>query len=115
RRQLQARSQAATTPWYKKRLEALAKSLWENGYLLFKAEERMSDEEKERLSEIVEAERQVGKLRAFLGGVWRIFGDSQEAEQARLALAELKHLPVDREHPEQFRKVVSYLAEHLEW
>jgi hypothetical protein len=115
RRQIQASSQAATTPWYKKRLEALAKSLWENRYLLFKAEERMSDEEKETLSEIVEAERQVGKLRAFLGGVWRIFDESQDAEQARLALAELKHLPVDREHPEQFRKVVSYLEEHFEW
>lgn len=57
RRQLQARSQAATTPWYQKRLEAQAKSLWENRYLLFKAEERISDQEKERLSEIVEAER----------------------------------------------------------
>ncbi len=115
RRQIKASSEAATTPWYKQKLEALATSLWENRYLLFKAEERMTDEEKETLSEMVEAERHVGKLRAFLGGVWHIFEDSKDEQQARLALAELKRLPVDREHPEQFRKVVAFLEEHFEW
>lgn len=114
RRQIKASSEAATTPWYKQKLAALAKSLWESRYLLFKAEERMSDEEKETLLEMLEAERHVGKLRAFLGGVWRIFEDSKDEKQARLALAELKRMPVDREHPEQFRKVVTFLEEHFE-
>lgn len=115
RRQIQARSQQVATPWYKKKLEALAKRLWENRYLLFKADERLTEEEKERLVEIVEAERHVGKLRAFLGGVWRIFEESQDAQEAREALAALKQLPVDQQHPEQFRKVVSFLEEHFDW
>jgi hypothetical protein len=37
--------------------------------VLFKAEDRMSDEEKETLAELMDAESHVGKLRAFLGGV----------------------------------------------
>lgn len=115
RRQIKASAEASQTPWYKKKLEALAKSLWENRYVLFKAEERMSEEEKETLAEIVSAERHVGKLRAFLGGIWHIFEDSRDEQQARLALAALKRLPVDREHPQQFGKVVAYLEEHFEW
>ena len=27
----------------------------------------------------------------------------------------MKQLPVDQQHPEQFRKVVSFLEEHFEW
>jgi hypothetical protein len=115
RRQIKASSQQVSTPWYKKKLEALAKSLWENRYVLFKAEERMSEQEKARLAEIVEAERHVGKLRAFLGGVWSIFEDSQDEQQAREALAALKGRAVDRQHPEQFNKVLTFLQENFEW
>ena len=115
RRQIKARSQQVSTPWYKKKLEALAKSLWENRYVLFKAEERMSEQEKARLAEIVEAERHVGKLRAFLGGVWRIFEESQDEQQAREALVALKGMEVDRQHPQQFRKVLTFLEGHFEW
>jgi hypothetical protein len=43
---MKANSEQASTPWYKEKLKALAKSLWENRYLLFKAEERLSEEEK---------------------------------------------------------------------
>lgn len=115
RRQIKQSAEQTTTPWYKKKLEALAKSLWENRHLLFKADERMSEQERETLSEIVEAECHVGKLRAFLGGVWDIFENSADEQQARAALARLKRLAVDRERPEQFRKVTSYLEEHFEW
>ncbi len=72
-----------TTPWYKKKLETLTQSLWENRYVLFKAEKRMSPEEKQRLIEIVEADEQIGRLRAFLGGVRNIFEDSQDEEQKK--------------------------------
>ena len=75
----------------------------------------MRPEEQERLVEIIEAERHVGKLRALLGGVWRIFEESRDEQQAREALAAVKRMPIDREHPEQFRKVVSFLEEHFEW
>jgi len=115
RRQIKASAAESMTPWYKKKLTALATSLWENRYLLFKADERMTDEERETLSELVEAERHVGKLRAFLDGVWDIFENSADEHEARAALARLKRLPVDREHPEQFRKVTSFLEEHFEW
>jgi len=115
RRQLKARSQAVTTPWDKKKLEALATSLRKNRYLLFKAEARMREEEQQRLAEIVEAEHHMGKLRAFLGGVWRIFEDSQDEQEARDALAALKQRPIDRARPEQFKKVVAFLEEHFEW
>ncbi|MBA3440414.1 MAG: transposase [Pyrinomonadaceae bacterium] len=115
RRQINASSEASTTPWYKQKLEALAKSLWEHRYLLFTAEERMSEEEKLILAELVEAERHVGKLRAFRGGVWNIFEESADEQEAREALAVLKQMPVDREHPEPFRKVIAYLEEHFEW
>lgn len=115
RRQLQANSAEVSTPWYKKKLEALAKSLWEHRYLLFKAADGMSEEEKAQLAEIVQADQKVGRLRAFLGGVWRIFEDSQDEQEAREALAALKRLPTDRQRPEQFEKVIGFLEEHFTW
>jgi len=115
RRQLKQNSEEVRTPWYKKKLEALAQSLWEHRYLLFKADERLSAEEKERLEEIVQADQKVGRLRAFLGGVWRIFEDSQDEQEATEALAALKRLPVDRQKPEQFQKVIHFLEEHFTW
>jgi hypothetical protein len=115
RRQIKARAEEVTTPWYKKKLETLSKRLWENRYLLFKAEDRLSEQEREKLTQMVEAEHQVGNLRAFLGGVWRIFEESTDEQQARKALADLKQMPVDRRHPEQFQKVTTYLESHFEW
>jgi Transposase len=115
RRQHKARSEQASTPWYKKKLAALAKSLWDNRYLLFKAEERMSEEEKQQLSRIVEADQQIGRLRSFLGGVWRIFEDSTDEQQARAALAALKQMPVDRINSKPFEQLISFLEENFEW
>lgn len=115
RRQLKAHSEEVTTTWYKKKLEALAKSLWEHRYLLFKADERLSAEEKAQLEEITQADQKVGRLRAFLGGVWRIFEDSQDEQEAKEALAALKRLPLDRQQPEPFQKVLWFLEEHFTW
>jgi Transposase len=115
RRRTQERAEASGTPWYRKKLEALAKSLWQNRYLIFKADDRMSEQERAKLAELVEAECHVGRLRAFLSGVWDLFDNSADEAQAREALARLKLLPVERDHPEQFEKVVSYLEKHFEW
>lgn len=115
RRQLKKRSETVTTPWYKKKLEALATTLWENRYLLFKADQRLSDEEREQLARILEADEKVGTLRAFLGGVWHIFEDSQDEQEARTALEALKQQPVDRKHREPFEKVVAFLETHFDW
>jgi len=115
RRQLKQRSETVTTPWYKKKLEALAKNLWVHRYLLFKADERLSDDERAYLTQILQADEKVGMLRAFLGGVWHIFEDSQDEQQARDALDALKQQAVDRKHREPFDKVVAYLEKNFDW
>ena len=93
----------------------MATTLWENRYLLFKADERLSDEEREQLTQILEADEKVGTLRAFLGGVWHIFEDSQDQQEARTALEALKQQPVDRPHRAPFDKVVAFLEKHFDW
>jgi len=90
RREIKKRSEKVTTAWYKKKLETLAVALWENRYLLFKAEQRMTDEEQELLQEIVTADEKVGNLRTFLSGIWHIFEDSQDESDAKEALENLK-------------------------
>jgi hypothetical protein len=115
RRAHKARSEKVKTPWYKEKLKALAKSLWENRYLLFKAQERMTEEEKEQLSDIVEADKEVGRLRSFLGGIWHIFEDSDDEQEAREALLKLKAMPVDKQNPKPFNKVLGFLEENFEW
>lgn len=115
RRQHQARSEKAGTPWYKHKLKTLAKSLWNNRYVLFKAEERMTDEERQQLAQIIEADQQVGRLRAFLGGVWHIFEDSHDEQEARRALLQLKAMPVDPRNSEPFEKVLGFLEDNFEW
>lgn len=115
RRGLKARSKEVTTPWYQKKLEALARSLWEHRHLLFKAEERLSKEEQAQLLQLLEADLKVGRLRAFLGGIWHLFEDSEDEVQARAALAALKQQPTDRHHPEPFQKVITFLEAHFEW
>jgi hypothetical protein len=47
--------------------------------------------------------------------VWDLFDTSADEAQAREALARLKLLPVERDHPERFEKVVRYLEGHFEW
>jgi len=115
RRQLKKRSEKVTTPWYKKKLETLATTLWKHRYLLFKADERLSDEEREQLTQILQADEKVGTLRAFLGGVWHIFEDSQDEQEARDALDALKQQPIDRKHREPFEKVIAFLEKHFDW
>jgi hypothetical protein len=52
----QERAEASGTPWYRKKWEALAKSLGQTRYLSFKADARMSEQERAKLAERVEAE-----------------------------------------------------------
>jgi transposase-like protein len=113
RRDIKKRSENVTTPWYKK--ETLAVDLWENRYLLFKAERRMTDDEKERLQDIMTADHKVGNLRTFLSGVWHIFEDSQDENDAREALKKLKTLPTDSKKPVAFQKVIKFIGNHFDW
>ena len=68
--------------------------------MLFKAEKRMSPQEKQRLISSRPMSRSV-----FLGGVRNIFEDSQDEEQARAALDSLKQMPRDQRHSKPFEKV----------
>lgn len=90
RKDIASRAEESGTPWYKAKLKALAKSLWENRHILFKSEKNLSPTDKEKLQAICEADCKVSGIRAFLSGVWRIFDGSRDEAQARKALALLK-------------------------
>jgi len=113
RRDIKSRAEKVTTPWYKKKLETLAVDLWENRYLLFKAEQRMTNEEKERLQKIMAVDHKVSILRSFLNGIWHIFEDSQDEASAKQALKKLKTLPTDSKKPIAFKKLSNSLTRIL--
>jgi transposase-like protein len=114
RKAVEARSKAVRTAWYRDKLEALAKTLWKKRYLLFKSDEHMSPEEQQQLVEIMEADPKVGKLRAFLQGVWHIFRDSRDEQEARAALEALKQVKLEPKAREHTEKVFSFLEDHFE-
>lgn len=114
RRAVEARSKKVITPWYRDKLEALAKTLWKKRYLLFKSDERMSPEEKQQLVEIMEVDPKVGKLRTFLKGVWNIFRNSRDEQEARHALEALRKMKIEPKAEHHLQKVFSFLEEHFE-
>jgi hypothetical protein len=113
RRQIASNAKEVATPWYKARLKALASSLWKNRHLLFKSEKRMSDEEKAKLVEICESDAKVGRIRAFLCGVWRIFDDETDDAKARKALEALKRQGYAKES-EHHEKALNFLDDTFE-
>jgi len=113
RREIAANAEKANTPWYKARLKELAGSLWKNRHLLFKSEKRMSDEEKAKLVEVCESDAKVGRIRAFLSGVWRIFDGSADEAQARKALETLKQEGY-AEESKHHEKALNFLEDTFE-
>jgi hypothetical protein len=67
------------------------------------------------LAQIVQADQQVGRLRAFLGGVWRLFEDSHDEQEAHAALLQLKAMPVDPRDSKPFEQVLGFLEDNFEW
>jgi len=114
RREVKARSQEVSTPWYRDKLETLADTLWKKRYLLFKSDERMSSEEKQQLVEIMEADPKVGKLRTFMKGVWNIFRNSRDEQEAHDALEALKKVKIEPMAEGHLQKVFSFLEDHFE-
>jgi hypothetical protein len=114
RREVKARSQRVRTGWYRDKLEALAQTLWQQRYLLFKSDDRMSPEEEQQLVEIMEADPKVRKLRTFLHGVWHIFRDSRDAQDAREALEALKKVKIDPKAHSAVQKSLAFLEDHFE-
>lgn len=115
RKDLKKRGENVKTPWYKKKLLGLAESLWENRYLLFKAEKKMTEEEKAQLLEVVESDNQISNLRSFLSGIWDIFEDSSDEEAARESLEKLKAKDFDSKNPKPFETVIKFLDDHFKW
>ncbi len=117
RRDVKKRSESdeIKTPWYKNKLKALAKSLWDNRYLIFKSEAKMTEEEKKRLDDIVNADQKIGMLRSFLTGVWDIFENSEDEEEAKLALEKLKAMETDKKNPGPFEKSIDFLEKNFSW
>ena len=113
RREIAARAKKVETPWYKARLKALAGSLWKNRHILFKSEKRMNEEEKAKLVEICESDIKVGRIRAFLSGVWNIFENSADDQAARKALQKLK-LKKDSWESPHHKRALDFLDDTIE-
>ncbi|MDI7268243.1 MAG: transposase [Myxococcota bacterium] len=115
RKEIKRRGEQASTPWYSRKLEALAKRLWENRGLLFKSADRMTPEEVQRLAELIEDDRFVGTVRTFLERVWGIFRDSRGELGARQRLGRLKQRPEVRADPQgPFAKSVDSLDDRFD-
>jgi transposase len=113
RKTAKKRANESGTPWYKRKLLKLAKSLWKNRHLLFKSDKNLSDEERVTLAELCEADVKVAGIRSFLSGVWHIFEDSKDADEARKALKDLKSQTY-AEESENHRRAIKFLDESLE-
>jgi hypothetical protein len=114
RRAVKARSTRVRTAWYRAKLEALAQMLWQKRYLLFTSDERMTPKEQQQLVAIMEADPKVRKLRTFLYGVWHIFRDSQNDQEAREALEALKKIKIEPKAQSTIDKVLAFLGDHFE-
>jgi len=115
RRALKSRARYVLTPWYEKHLQGLAQDLWTNRYLLFKNPAHLTVEEQEIFNALLKADPLLRRLRGFLEGVWHIFLDSRNEQEARAALQALKKLPIDRRNPQPFRKVIKFLEKYFDW
>ena len=114
RKQVAQRAEESKTPWYKAQLKALALSLWEHRYVIFKAEDHLTPMEQGMLVGICEADQEVGKIRSFLSGVWNIFEDSKDAAEARQALEALKRKDAAKGLEKQQATSVKFLEDTFE-
>lgn len=89
-------------------LLALAKRIWENRYVFFKRDEKLTDEEQKVLPTLMEEEPFLAKVRGFVKGVWSIFTSSENEEEATAHLAELKARP-EVEAGSAFAKAIAFL------
>ena len=114
RREVKARSERVTTPWYQAKLESLAKRLWKKRHLLFKSDENMTPQEQEDLITILEEDKKMSKMREFLLGVWHLFQDSKDEGEARKALEDLKRMKIEPKAEETLKKVHSFLDDNFD-
>jgi hypothetical protein len=115
RRDIKQRSKKVTSPWYKAKLENLAKRLWDNRGLVFKNPDNMTPEDSQRLNDLMEEDRFVDTCRHFMQRVWGIFRDSKGELGARQRLGRLKQHPeVKRDSTSPFAKSIAFLEDRFE-
>ena len=114
RREIKASSERVNTPWYQTRLKSLAKRLWEKRHLLFKSDENMTPQEQEDLIEILEEDKKMSRMRSFLNGVWHLFRDSKNEEEALKALEELKRMKIEPKASETLEKACAFLEDNFD-
>jgi hypothetical protein len=114
RREVKSRGEKVTTPWYQARLESLSKRLWKRRYLLFKSDENMTEKERQELIAILEEDKKISRMRCFLLGVWHLFRDSNNEQEARKALEELKQMKIEPKAKETLEKVYSFLEDNFD-
>jgi len=115
RKEIKERSENVETPWYSRKLEKLATTLWEKRGLIFKNTDNMTPEEMEELVALMEEDRYVGVVRRFLDRVWGIFRDSDGDLGARQRLGKLSQRPEVLKDPQgPFAKAVAFLHDRFE-
>lgn len=115
RKELKERAGRSQTPWYREKLETLAKRLWEQRGLLFKNPDRMTAQESQTLVDLLDHDPFVGTVRTFLERVWGIFRDSEGELGARQRLGRLKQWPQVQQAPDSaFAKSVAFLEDRFE-
>lgn len=72
----------------------------------------MNNDKGDKLARSIGTDHLIGRICAFIRGVWDIFKGSKDGQQVREALTQLKALPVDRQNPEAFSKAVRFLEVH---
>ena len=93
RKELRQRAKIDPNTKESKRLKLLAKMLWKRRGLLFKSEDRMTEEERQQLREMLAADLQATIVRRFIDKVWGIFRNSKDQEGANRRLKELGQRP----------------------
>jgi hypothetical protein len=113
RKAVRQQSEEAVEPQDKARLKKLGERLWKHRGLMFKSEERMSDEERQELRELMAADAEVSVLRGFLTNLRGIFRDSKGEKGAKQRLGRLKRR--DEVKPgSAYEKAVKFLEERFE-
>jgi hypothetical protein len=74
----------------------------------------MTPQEQKDLIAILEEDKKMDRMRSFLLGVWHLFRDSRNEEEARKALEELKQIKIEPKATETLKKVHSFLDDNFD-
>jgi hypothetical protein len=115
RKDIKAEGAAASSekPAYSKRLLGMAERIWKHRWLFLKRDENMTQEEKDELVDLMEADKPLAQVRGFAKAVWDVFEKSQDESAAQQALDALLNRP-EVESGSVFEKCVVFLQSRFE-